>query len=121
MPVKDTYDDDKVPLHATLGGGPSASKIKDVKFVLTLKKKDVETEQPPVTEQVSGFPPKAVHQYTPEKVGDDLDFYDLSFKTEVTPPGKSSTTSPGQDQVRVWPKTVKLTFTSDDGTSHKTA
>jgi hypothetical protein len=121
MALKNTYDEDKVPLTATLSGGPSISEVKDLKFLLTLKKGDANTDLAPVSQALSGSPPKAVYEYPPERVGDDLDSYDVTFKVEVTPPGKSSYSQQGQDQVCVWPKTVKLTFTSDDGNSHKNA
>jgi hypothetical protein len=118
--MKHAYDDETIPLTAQLGGGAATvGKIKESKFTVTVHANGTATPEAPATASVSGTPAKTRHNYKAKPVGDDADYYDLTYKVEVTPPGKPTLSKDGDDTIRVWPRKAAVKFTSDDGAGHK--
>jgi hypothetical protein len=122
--LKSVYDTEKIPLKAKVKGERTTmAKIKEVKFIVTATKNGTQADESPVTAPVQvGFPESSAElNYTPKPVDDALDYYDLRYKAEITPPGKSPLTEDGEEEFRVWPDKVEVTFTADDGEAHKKA
>lgn len=122
--MKDVYEKTKVTLRAEVNGTPLAlAKVKEVKFHVTLKEGDGETKEAPITVPVTKVFPKLIaeHEYELKVVDDKLDYYDVTYRAEMIPSGQSSYWADGDEQYRVWPKEVSITFTSDVDDVHKTA
>ncbi|NVB37669.1 hypothetical protein G6O69_07480 [Pseudenhygromyxa sp. WMMC2535] len=122
--MRHIYDDEKITLEAKVDGTPTAvAKIKTVDFLVTTKAEDVETEKPPISAPVEvGFPASsASHEYTPDPVADANDYYDLTYKAKITPPGRDPILQSGSEEFRIWPTKIELTFEADDNEAHKTA
>lgn len=120
--MKNLYDDDKIPLVATIKGEKAAvAKVKEVKFIPILVKDGVESEQAAITAAVQkGFPDsQAKHDYQPPAVDDGLDYYDFKYRVEIEDSGKPTTKIDGAETFRIWPTKVEVTFTSDDNQAHK--
>lgn len=120
--MKNLYDDDKIPLVATIRGEPSAvAKVKEVKFIPILIKDGVETEEAPITAPVKkGFPAsEAKHDFQPPPVDDGLDFYEVKYRVEIDNPGKPATKMDGAETFKIWPTKVEVTLTADDNKAHK--
>jgi len=114
MADKNIYDDEKVTVKARIDGDPlTLAKVKDAKFLFTLDKAGTTEEIAPQTGNAEGFPKVATLTWTPPKVADTLDYYDVRYKVEVAAPGKTPIKIDGSETIRVWPKTVKATFTAD--------
>lgn len=73
----------------------------------------------PQTGTADGFLRAATCEFVPPKVDKTLDFYDVTYQVEVTPPGKAAIKLDGKETIRAWPKTVKVKFTSDDADDKK--
>lgn len=115
MSDKNIYDDEKITVNARIDGDAvTVNKITQAKFIFTLIKGSAKEVLAPQMGTASGFPRTATCEFTPPKVDKTLDYYDVTYQVEVTPPGKPAVTLNGKDTIRVWPKTVKVRFTSDD-------
>ena len=119
MALLESFDDVAVPINATISGGPSADTVTEAQFIFSVKKGTTTSEQAPVTAPVASA--KATTSFGPTAVDDANDFYEVSYKVKITPAGQSATTLDGEDTIKVWPKTIKVKLTSDNGEDHKNA
>jgi len=123
MADKNVFDDEKLTVNVNMTGAAALLKqVKEVQFLFTQDENGSKSELDPVKGEIQAepeYPKIAKCEFQPPAVDDSLDYYELTYKVKVEPPGKPTRTSPGRETIRVWPKTAKITFTSDDDKAHK--
>jgi len=118
MTIENIFDDDEFVVKAEIGGSQTAlAKVNTATFTFHFGNKVFADKT--VEGEATGFPKAATCDFKPEKVPDNLDYYEVTYEVEVTPAGKTPLKRKGSETIRVWPKTIKVIFTSDDGKAHK--